>query len=169
MARLASACVLIHSCKMPKESETTGLSDGWKWRLVTDRDRVVASTTIPRQHSVARVKTILTGARRRPRSARYKLRCWQAVQLLHILWMTGWVIAFSVICNNFPFDRCLRQIDALAHPLLSASNTLRRDGMTCNLVLLHVIKRREIKCTVTNMVLCCVINWLIGWSRPVGK
>jgi len=28
---LASICILIHSCKMPKESETTGLNDGWKW------------------------------------------------------------------------------------------------------------------------------------------
>ena len=25
---LASICILIHSCKMPKESEMTGLSDG---------------------------------------------------------------------------------------------------------------------------------------------
>jgi len=31
---LASICVLIHSCKMPKESETTGLNDGRKWWLV---------------------------------------------------------------------------------------------------------------------------------------
>jgi len=31
---LASICVLIHSCKIPKESETTGLNDGWKWWLV---------------------------------------------------------------------------------------------------------------------------------------
>ena len=33
---LASICVLIHSCKMPKESETTGLNDGWKWWLVSN-------------------------------------------------------------------------------------------------------------------------------------
>ena len=31
---LASICILIHSCKMPRESETTGLNDGWKWWLV---------------------------------------------------------------------------------------------------------------------------------------
>jgi len=31
---LASICVLIRSCKMPKESETTGRNDGWKWWLV---------------------------------------------------------------------------------------------------------------------------------------
>jgi len=31
---LASICVLIRSCKMPKESETTGLDDGWKRWLV---------------------------------------------------------------------------------------------------------------------------------------
>ena len=30
---LASICVLIHSCKMPKESETTGLIDVRKWWL----------------------------------------------------------------------------------------------------------------------------------------
>jgi len=32
-----SICVLIHSCKMSKESETTGLSDGWKWWLVGNK------------------------------------------------------------------------------------------------------------------------------------
>ena len=31
---LASICVLIHSCKMLKENETTGLNDGRKWWLV---------------------------------------------------------------------------------------------------------------------------------------
>jgi len=31
---LAIICNLIHSCKMPQESETTGLNDGWKWWLV---------------------------------------------------------------------------------------------------------------------------------------
>ena len=31
---LDSICVLIHSCKMPKDSETTGLSDVRKWWLV---------------------------------------------------------------------------------------------------------------------------------------
>jgi len=31
---LASICILIHSYKMPKESETTGLNNGWKWWLV---------------------------------------------------------------------------------------------------------------------------------------
>jgi len=31
---LASICILIHSCKMPKESGPTGLNDGWKRWLV---------------------------------------------------------------------------------------------------------------------------------------
>jgi len=31
---LASICILIHLCKMPRESEMTGLDDGWKWWLV---------------------------------------------------------------------------------------------------------------------------------------
>ena len=31
---LANICVLVHSCMIPKESETTGLNDGWKWWLV---------------------------------------------------------------------------------------------------------------------------------------
>jgi len=33
---LASVCVLVHSCKMPKENETTGLNDGRKWWLVSN-------------------------------------------------------------------------------------------------------------------------------------
>jgi len=51
---LASICVLIHLCKMPKDSETTGLNDGWKWWLVgsatdvsiSDKVSVIAPSSV---------------------------------------------------------------------------------------------------------------------------
>ena len=43
---LASICVLIHSCKMPKESQTMGLNDGWKWWLVGNATNVGISDKV---------------------------------------------------------------------------------------------------------------------------
>jgi len=43
---LASICILIHSCKMPKQSETMGLNDGWKWWLVGNATVVIISDKV---------------------------------------------------------------------------------------------------------------------------
>jgi len=43
---LANICILIHLRKLPKESETMGLSDGWKWWLIGDATGVGISDKI---------------------------------------------------------------------------------------------------------------------------
>ena len=54
---LANICVLFHSCRLHKESETTGLNDGRKWRLVgnaTDvgiSDKVVPTGAAMKQNT----------------------------------------------------------------------------------------------------------------------
>ena len=56
---LASVCVVKYSCKMPKESETTGHADGWKWSLVGSATDVGISASMPWTKVLQRVQTAL--------------------------------------------------------------------------------------------------------------
>jgi len=72
---LASICVLIHSCKMRNDSETTGLSDGCKWLLVCNATDVGISDT----ESCQRMTRIL----RRHHWSTASIHCISALLIAH--------------------------------------------------------------------------------------